>query len=59
MTTAQVLISALTVLLSVIGASFAAGIKIGSMEMTLRSISDRLTRIEALFELRIKGPSDK
>ena len=59
MTTAQVMIDAATVVLSVVGASFAAGIRIGSLETTLNHISERLTRIEALFELRLKGPGEK
>ena len=56
--TIQVLIDGVTVVLSVVGASFAAGIRIGSIETTLHGMAERLARIEGLFELRLKGPND-
>ena len=58
-TTIQVVIDAVTILLSVVGASFAAGTRIGSIEQTLHTMAERLTRIEALFELRLKGRDDQ
>lgn len=62
----QTLIGAVTVLLSIVGASFATGRGIGRMEGAIRAVEttthtiiERLTRIEALFELRLKGHDGK
>jgi hypothetical protein len=54
----QTVIAGLTVILSVIGAAFVTGSRIGSIETTIHTISERLTRIEALFELKLKGKDD-
>lgn len=54
----QAIIGALTVLFSVVGAAFAAGSRLGGIEATIHTISERLARIEALFELRLRDDTD-
>lgn len=54
----QTVIGAVTIFLSVVGAVFAAGGKMGRIESTIHTMSERLARIEALFELRLKGKDE-
>jgi hypothetical protein len=49
-----VIISLIGVILSIVVSSFIAGSRYGMMVQTLSSINERLTRIETLFELKLK-----
>lgn len=49
-----IIISLVGVVLSIISASFISGAKWGSITATINTISERLARIEGMFELKIK-----
>lgn len=48
------IISLIGVVISITVSSFVAGTKVGSMAQTLNTISERLARIEGLFEFKLK-----
>lgn len=43
------------VIISITVSSFIAGAKVGGMITTMNTISERLARIEGLFEMKLKG----
>jgi len=49
-----VIISLIGVIVSVATSSFIAGSRSGRMETTMTTISERLARIEGMFELKLK-----
>jgi hypothetical protein len=54
-TAIQAIVAVATFLCSVGASSFIAGMKWGTTLQELRYIDNRLTKIEALFEYRVKG----
>ena len=50
----QVIISAAGVIASVMVSSFVSGARWGRMETDMRSMADRLAKIEGMFTLRLK-----
>lgn len=55
----EILISALGVFLSVCSAMFIAGSRWGRVEGDMRSMSDRLAKIEGMFTLKLRGPDER
>ena len=54
----EIIISVATVILSVCTSAFIAGTRWGRVEGDIKSMSDRLARIEGMFTLTLKGPHD-
>lgn len=52
--TVELIISAITVLISVCSSMFVAGSRWGRVEGDMRSMSDRLAKIEGMFTLRLR-----
>jgi hypothetical protein len=50
----SICIALVGVVVSVVTATFAAGSKWGTMNATMTTISERLARIEGMFELKLK-----
>jgi hypothetical protein len=53
------IIALIGVVVSILASSFIIGIRWGKTEETLNSMNSRLTRIEALFTLKLKREVDK
>ena len=51
----EIIIALVGVLLSVSSASFVSGLRWGRVEAKIQSINERLSNIEKLFEMRLKG----
>jgi hypothetical protein len=49
-----IIISLCGVIVAVVSSVFAVGTKWGKMETTMATISERLARIEGMFELKLK-----
>lgn len=56
--TAQVIIGACTVVISVGCSMFIAGTRWGTMNGQIRAINERLAKIEGMFTLRLKDPAE-
>lgn len=50
------IISLTGVVISVATSAFIAGTKSGTIQTTMTTISERLARIEGMFELKLKDP---
>lgn len=55
----EVVIGVATVVLSLTGSAFIAGTRWGRIETELRSMSDRLAKIEGMFTLRLRSPDER
>jgi hypothetical protein len=54
----EVVIGIVTFVLSVGASMFIAGARWGTMEAGMRTMNERMARIEGMFTLRLKDPSD-
>lgn len=54
----EILIAVVTFISSVGTSMFVAGSRWGRIEQDVKSINDRLAKIEGMFTLRLKDPSD-
>lgn len=57
--TVSILIAAIGVVVSVCSAMFVAGSRWGRVEGDMRSMSDRLAKIEGMFTLQLKNQPDE
>ncbi len=55
----QVVIAAGGVIASVVVSAFVSGTRWGRVESDMRTMADRLAKIEGMFTLRLKQPADK
>jgi hypothetical protein len=54
----QIVIAAVGVVVSICCSMFVAGSRWGRIEGDMRSMSDRLAKIEGMFSLRLRDPDD-
>lgn len=54
----EIIIGSVTIAVSLIGSAFIAGNRWGRIESDIRSISERIARIEVLFTLRLRRNND-
>lgn len=50
----EVIVALAGVIVSMLCSAFVAGISVGQMKSDMRSIADRLAKIEGMFTLRLK-----
>ncbi len=50
----EIIIGLVGVIISMLCSAFVAGISVGQMKSDMRSIADRLAKIEGMFTLRLK-----
>jgi len=55
----EIIIAIVTFVMSVGTSMFVAGTRWGRIETTIQVMSDRLAKIEGMFTLRLRDPSDK
>lgn len=55
----EILIAAVGVVISVASSMFVAGSRWGRVEGDMRSMSDRLARIEGMFTLKLREPDEQ
>jgi hypothetical protein len=57
-TTVSLMISFIGVIVSILVSTFIAGVGVGGIKGDIHSMSERLARIEGMFTLKLKDPSE-